>query len=131
MTNKAIAQGIQILCKPRYLPAESSPINEVYTFAYTITVINRSEHTVQLLSRRWLITDEDMEEEEVEGEGVVGHQPTLQPGQGFEYTSGCRLRTPRGRMEGAYTFIADGAAEDTFSVPIPKFELDATGTHRA
>ena len=123
MTNKATQESIYIRCQPRYLADESSPIDEEYTFAYTITVLNRGEQTVQLISRRWTITDEDLAVQEVAGEGVVGRQPTLEPGQGFEYTSRCRLRTPRGQMQGEYLFVSNA---ETFTVPIPMFKLDAS-----
>ena len=79
----------------------------------------------QLISRHWIILDADGHREEVRGLGVVGHQPLLKPGEGFEYTSGCRLRTPTGTMEGTYFFVKEDGA--SFEVPIPRFTLDATG----
>jgi ApaG protein len=116
---------IEVRVQPRYLPDQSSPINEVYGFAYTITVLNTGSEPAQLISRHWIILDADGHKEEVRGLGVVGHQPMLQPGEAFEYTSGCRLRTPTGSMQGSYRFVdEEGGA---FDVPIAQFALDATG----
>lgn len=116
---------IEIRVRPQYLPEHSSPLDEMYGFSYTITVFNRGTEPVQLISRHWIILDEDGQREEVKGLGVVGHQPMLKPGEAFEYTSGCRLRTPTGSMEGSYQFVND--AGQAFDVSIPRFVLDATG----
>lgn len=116
---------IRVHVRPQYLPEQSDPIREVYGFAYTITVENHGLGSAQLISRRWLITDADGEHEEVRGLGVVGHQPLLKPGESFEYTSGCRLRTPTGTMEGHYQFVTEEG--DAFLVSIARFVLDATG----
>ena len=89
---------IRIRVLPRYLPDQSSPLEEVYGFAYTIAITNKGDAAAQLISRRWIIVDADGHQEEVRGLGVVGHQPLLQPGESFEYTSGCRLRTPTGSI---------------------------------
>ena len=101
------APRITIDVKPRYLPEQSSPLDEVYGFAYTITISNLGDAPAQLISRHWIILDSDGHREEVRGLGIVGHQPMLQPGEGFEYTSGCRLRTPTGSMEGSYRFVRE------------------------
>jgi len=119
------APEIDIRVEPRYLPEQSDPLQESYGFAYTITVSNRGEASAQLISRHWIILDADGHREEVRGLGVVGHQPLIKPGEGFEYTSGCRLRTPTGTMEGSYRFVLEDG--EAFEVPIPRFELDATG----
>jgi ApaG protein len=116
---------IDVRVEPRYLPEESDPLQETYGFAYTITLSNHGEVPAQLISRHWIILDADGHREEVRGLGVVGHQPLLKPGEGFEYTSGCRLRTPTGTMEGTYSFVKEDGA--SFEVPIPRFTLDATG----
>ena len=116
---------IDVRVEPRYLPEESDPLQETYGFAYTITLSNHGEVPAQLISRHWIILDADGHREEVRGLGVVGHQPLLKPGEGFEYTSGCRLRTPPGTMEGTYFFVKEDGA--SFEVPIPRFTLDATG----
>jgi ApaG protein len=116
---------IDVRVEPRYLPEESDPLQETYGFAYTITLSNHGEAPAQLISRHWIIVDADGHREEVRGLGVVGHQPLLKPGEGFEYTSGCRLRTPTGTMEGSYRFVREDG--DSFDVPIPRFVLDASG----
>ena len=119
------APEIDVRVEPRYLPEESDPLQETYGFAYTITLSNHGEVPAQLISRHWIILDADGHREEVRGLGVVGHQPLLKPGEGFEYTSGCRLHTPTGTMEGTYFFVKEDGA--SFEVPIPRFTLDATG----
>lgn len=111
---------------PQYLPEQSAPDDGVFTFAYTITITNTGEVTSQLISRHWLITDASGTTEEVKGLGVVGHQPLLKPGESFEYTSGCRLRTASGVMHGSYFFVAEDG--ERFDVPIPPFELDDGST---
>ena len=116
---------IDVRVEPRYLPEESDPLQETYGFAYTITLSNHGEAPAQLISRHWIIVDADGHRDEVRGLGVVGHQPMLKPGEGFEYTSGCRLRTPTGTMEGSYRFVREDG--DSFDVPIPRFVLDASG----
>ena len=116
---------IDVRVEPRYLPDQSDPAIERYVFAYTITIENVGTVAAQLISRHWIILDADGHREEVRGLGVVGHQPLLKPGEGFEYTSGCRLRTPTGTMEGTYFFVKEDGA--SFEVPIPRFTLDATG----
>jgi ApaG protein len=108
---------------PRYLAEQSDPDEGRYLFAYTVTIRNTGEVAAQLLSRHWIITDADGDIEEVRGPGVVGEQPVLQPGQAFQYTSGCPLGTPVGSMHGTYQCLAeDGTA---FEAPIPEFVLSA------
>ena len=92
-------------------------------FAYTITLVNRGSVAAKLLSRRWIITDADNRTEEVEGEGVVGEQPTLKPGEGFRYTSGAVIETPVGTMHGSYKMLAEDG--ETFDTDIPQFVLSA------
>jgi ApaG protein len=116
---------IEVRVQPQYLPEQSSPLEEVYGFAYTITIANVGDEPAQLISRHWIITDADSHIEEVKGLGVVGHQPLLKPGEAFEYTSGCRLRTPTGTMEGSYRFVTEEG--QPFDVQIAAFVLDATG----
>jgi ApaG protein len=108
---------------PRYLPEDSDPGQRVHAFAYTITLTNTGSVAAQLIARHWKIQDDNGHTEEVDGLGVVGHQPLLQPGQSFQYTSGCRLRTAGGTMLGHYFFVAvDG---HRFEVEIPMFYLQA------
>ena len=107
---------------PEYLPEQSSPEQGLYSFAYTITITNTGEVASQLISRHWIITNALGQVEEVKGLGVVGHQPLLKPGESFEYTSGCRLRTPTGTMQGSYFCVAEDG--ERFEVDIPAFLLD-------
>ena len=111
---------IRITTVPHYLAEHSAPDEQDYMFAYTITVANLGSSSVQLLSRRWLITDANGKVIEVEGSGVVGEQPKIAPGAAFTYTSGVRLETPVGVMEGSYQFVADG---HNFDAPIAPFRL--------
>jgi ApaG protein len=112
-----------------YLPNHSRPADSQYTFAYTITITNGGDTPVQLLSRHWVITDADNAVQEVRGEGVVGEQPIIKPGEFFRYTSGASLVTPVGCMQGSYTMAVrhpPGREADkalTFEVPIPVFSL--------
>ena len=108
--------------RPEYLPEQSSPEQGLYSFAYTITITNTGEVASQLISRHWIITNALGQVEEVKGLGVVGHQPLLKPGAAFEYTSGCRLRTPTGTMQGTYFCVAEDG--ERFEVEIPAFMLD-------
>ena len=114
----------QVEVEPQFLPDQSHPEGEQFGFAYTITVHNTGEVAAQLISRHWIITDARGHVEEVKGLGVVGQQPLLQPGEAFEYTSGCRLRTASGTMHGSYFCVAEDGAR--FEAPIPLFVLDAS-----
>jgi ApaG protein len=105
----------------KYLAEQSDPEANQFVFAYTITVHNTGETTAQLLSRHWIITDADGKVEEVEGEGVVGEQPVLRPGEAFRYTSGCPLTTPVGSMHGVYHCVAEDGTR--FDAVIPEFVL--------
>jgi ApaG protein len=119
--------GIHVLTT--YLPSHSHPEDDQYTFAYTITISNDSELPVQLLSRHWIITDANNDVQEVRGEGVVGEQPVIPPGESFRYTSGATLTTPVGCMEGSYFMVVrepmdiDPSELPTFEVPIRAFSL--------
>lgn len=108
--------------RPQYLQEQSAPEQGLYSFAYTITIRNTGEVAAQLIARHWIITNELGEIEEVKGLGVVGQQPLLRPGQAFEYTSGCRLRTATGSMRGSYFCVAEDG--ERFDVDIPPFLLD-------
>jgi ApaG protein len=117
----------QVEVQPQYLAEQSTPEQGLYSFAYTITITNSGEVPAQLISRHWIITNALGQIEEVKGLGVVGHQPLLKPGESFEYTSGCRLRTPTGSMHGSYFCVAEDG--ERFEVDIPAFVLD-DGAHR-
>ena len=105
----------------RYLDDQSEPEQDRYVFAYTINIRNTGTVPAKLLSRHWVITDANGKVQEVIGEGVVGEQPWLRPGEGFEYTSGAVLETDLGTMEGSYTLLADDGTR--FDAPIPAFTL--------
>ena len=108
--------------EPRFLPEQSAPSQGIYSFVYTITITNTGEVPAQLISRHWEIGNSAGEVEEVKGLGVVGQQPLLKPGEAFQYSSGCRLRTPSGTMQGSYFFVAEDG--ERFEVLIPPFILD-------
>lgn len=108
---------------PSYLPEQSAPEQNLYAFAYTITLSNTGDVAAQLISRSWNVNDANGHTEKVRGLGVVGQQPLLQPGETFEYTSGTRLRTPTGTMHGSFFFVAEDG--ERFDVDIPMFVLDA------
>ena len=107
--------------KSFYVEDQSDPDKDHYVFGYTIKVTNDGGVAAQLVSRHWLITDSNHRVEEVRGLGVIGQQPTLQPGQSFEYTSGCPLATPVGTMRGEYQMVAADGTQ--FEAPIPEFTL--------
>lgn len=115
--------------RPQYLPEQSDPAQGLYAFAYTVTIRNTGQVAAQLISRHWVITDATGRVEEVKGLGVVGHQPLLKPGEGFEYTSWTRIATPRGMMSGSYFCVAEDG--ERFEAPIPAFSLaaDRSGLH--
>ena len=105
----ALTEGVRVSVKARYSPEHSDPGDSRWFFLYTITIANESDQQVQLLNRNWLILDATGKSEEVHGPGVVGEQPVIEPGQSFEYTSGCPLQTPFGSMAGTYELQrADG-----------------------
>jgi ApaG protein len=116
--SNAITDGIRVTVKSVYVPEQSAPRAQRYVFAYTVRIANEGAETAQLRTRHWIITDASGKVEEVKGPGVVGHQPTLRPGEHFEYTSGCVLRTPRGEMRGTYQMHRpDGRAFDATIAP--------------
>lgn len=110
----------------RFLDDQSAPEEDRYVFAYTIHIRNQGKVPARLLGRRWLITDGNGKEHEVVGEGVVGEQPWLRPGEGFEYTSGAVLETDIGTMRGSYDMLADDGTR--FAAPIPAFTLSVPRT---
>lgn len=113
--------GVRVTVRSRFLPEQSSPAVGRWVFAYDVRIANEGGGTVQLVSRHWLIRDAHGRVEEVRGPGVVGKQPTLAPGQSFEYTSFCPLPTPFGSMEGSYQMVTpDGLA---FDAAIARFSL--------
>lgn len=109
--------------QPQYLPEQSAPERGVYSFAYTITVTNTGSAAAQLIARHWTIVDAGGHVEQVKGLGVVGQQPLLRPGESFQYTSGCRLRTASGTMHGSYFCVAEDG--ERFECAVPLFVLEA------
>jgi len=125
---RAVTKNIVVEVEPFYLRDRSNPDENRYVWAYRVTIENRSDGFVQLLSRYWHITDANGRIEEVRGAGVVGDQPELNPGDSYQYTSGCPLTTPSGIMVGRYT-MRDEAGQ-LFDVAIPAFSLDLPGKER-
>ncbi len=119
-----ITQGIKVSVETEYQPSYSSPSQYHYVFTYRITIENQSEHTIQLLKRFWHIFDAGFSKREIEGEGVVGQQPVLEPGQMHQYVSGCNLKSGIGKMTGSYLMerIVDGTRVE---VNIPAFTMMA------
>lgn len=116
---------IRISVAPRFIAEQSNPDAGKYFFSYTITVVNADSKTYQLVSRQWLITDGDGNEQRVVGEGVVGKQPVIAAGESFSYTSGVLLDSPVGTMQGSYTMVNDG--EESFEAMIEPFLLAYPG----
>ncbi len=119
-----ITEGVKISVETIYQPEYSNPANEHFMFAYRVNIENMTENNVQLLNRHWHIFDSSGTKREVEGEGVVGLQPIIEPGDNHEYVSGCNLKTDMGSMKGSYEMkrIVDGFK---FRVNIPEFYLIA------
>jgi ApaG protein len=121
MPSEAVTKHIRVQVETEYAPGRSSPQQNHWFFLYTIRLTNEGRDTVQLLSRHWIITDATGHVEEVRGAGVVGKQPVLKPGESFEYTSGCDLKTPFGSMRGTYQMVNDKS--EAFEIEIPAFTL--------
>jgi len=120
-TSAAVTRGIHVDVESIYVPERSDPTWKMWLFAYHIRISNKSSETVTLLGRHWIITDGDGKIEEVRGPGVVGEQPTLEPGESFDYTSGCPLGTPFGTMHGTYQMKTEQG--ESFDVEIAPFAL--------
>lgn len=125
---RATTARIEVTVEPNFLSERSSPEQGHFFWTYTITIANLGDDTVQLKTRHWIITDSTGRVEEVHGDGVVGEQPVLEPGDRFEYTSGVPLGTPSGFMSGSYGMI-DGDGKP-FDIAIPTFSLDSPDTRR-
>jgi ApaG protein len=115
-------KGIRVEVSPRFSLADSDPAEGTFVFSYTISMANEGNDTAQLLFRHWRIHDAAGDDSMVDGEGVVGEQPVLAPGESHEYQSYCVLRSPVGFMEGHYTFVRDNGEE--FRVEVPRFHLN-------
>jgi ApaG protein len=112
---------ISVRARSTYVPEQSDEDGGRFVFAYTITITNTGTVAARLVSRHWIITDSDNRVQEVRGMGVVGEQPTLQPQESFEYTSGTAIATPVGTMRGSYQMLAEDGT--SFDAPIPEFTL--------
>ena len=119
---RAVTRQIEVKVAPEFMADRSSPENGYFFWAYTITLSNRGQETVQLKTRHWRITDAQGRLQEVRGAGVVGEEPVLRPGEHFEYTSGVPLPTPSGFMVGTYGMVT--ATGEAFNIDIPAFSLD-------
>jgi ApaG protein len=117
---------ILVEATPHFIEAQSAPDKDRYVFAYTITITNAGAVPAKLLNRHWLITDSNGKIQEVRGDGVIGEQPYLKPGESFRYTSGAMIETPVGTMQGEYTMRSDDG--DNFSADVPKFTLSIPRT---
>ena len=121
---RAVTRQIEVTVEPNFLPERSSADRGEYHWAYTIAITNTGAETVQLRTRHWIITDASGRKQEVRGEGVVGEQPVLAPGQRFEYTSRVPLTTASGFMTGRYQMIVRESGEP-FEIDVPTFSLDS------
>ena len=113
--------NIQVDVQTQYIEEQSKPDQDYYVFSYTITIMNKGDQPAQLLTRHWVITDSNHKVQEVRGEGVVGEQPYLKPGEQFVYTSGTMLETSVGTMKGSYQMLADDGSR--FDAEIDEFVL--------
>ena len=120
---KAVTREIEVSVEPSFMPDRSSADKHSYFWAYRIVITNRGTETVQLKTRHWIITDAAGRKQTVKGEGVVGEQPILRPGEAFEYTSGVPLNTSSGFMTGRYQMVSDRG--ERFEIDIPTFSLDS------
>ena len=124
----AVSHEIVVSVEPSYLPAESEPDEHRYVWSYRVVIANHGRRAVQLMTRFWEITDANGLRRTVTGPGVVGQQPIIEPGEAFEYSSGCPLSTPSGIMAGSYRMVDDQGV--TLDVAIPAFSLDVPDPKR-
>jgi ApaG protein len=125
---RAITRQIEVTVEPNFMPERSVVDKNQFFWSYTVVIINSGKETVQLRTRHWIITDASGRKQEVRGEGVVGEQPTLAPGERFEYTSGVPLPTPSGFMAGRYQMVT--ASGEPFEIDVPTFSLDSPSGKR-
>ena len=121
--SEAITENIRVEVLSRYSAENSRPLEDNWVFQYTVRITNQGPETVQLISRHWIITDGVQHTEEVKGPGVVGEQPVLAPGESFQYSSWCPLKTPTGNMRGTYQMARTSG--DQFDIEIAPFALKA------
>jgi ApaG protein len=125
---RAVTRQIEVTVEPNFMPERSSVDRSQYFWSYSIVITNAGRETVQLRTRHWIITDAAGRKQEVRGEGVVGEQPTLAPGESFEYTSGVPLPTASGIMTGRYQMVT--ATREKFEIDVPTFSLDSPDNKR-
>ena len=125
---RAVTRQIEVTVVPNFMPDRSSVERSQYFWSYTIVIINSGQETVQLRTRHWIITDASGHRQEVRGEGVVGEQPVLAPGERFEYTSGVPLPTASGFMTGRYQMVSESG--ERFEIEVPTFSLDSPDGRR-
>jgi len=125
---RAVTRQIEVTVEPNFLPERSSVDRGEYFWSYTIVIINTGAETVQLRTRHWIITDATGRKKDVRGEGVVGEQPVLAPGERFEYTSGVPLQTASGFMTGRYQMVNESGEQ--FEIEVPTFSLDSPDNKR-
>ena len=124
-THEAVTKGVRVRVTPTFMPEQSDAGRGQFTWSYAVEIENGGIQTVTLVSRHWTITDGKGRVQEAKGPGVVGQQPTLEPGAAFQYESACRLETPTGSMAGAYQMVTQGGAG--FDALIPSFDLPLAG----
>jgi len=120
-----MSHSIEVEAEPAYIPAQSDPDENRYVFSYTITIRNTGDVAARLMTRHWIITNANGEVQEVKGDGVVGEQPHIKSGEGYQYTSGSIMETPVGSMRGSYQMMTDDGTE--FDAEIPTFTLAVPG----
>jgi ApaG protein len=125
---RAVTRQIEVTVEPNFMPDRSSAEKSRYFWSYTIVITNNGEETVQLKTRHWIITDAAGRRQDVRGEGVVGEQPVLAPGEHFEYTSGVPLPTTSGFMTGHYQMVSETGEQ--FEIEVPTFSLDSPDGER-
>jgi ApaG protein len=125
---RAVTRQIEVTVEPNFLPDRSSVERREFFWSYTIVITNTGEETVQLRTRHWIITDASGRTQEVRGEGVIGEQPVLAPGERFEYTSGVPLPTASGFMTGHYQMVSESG--ERFEIDVPTFSLDSPDSKR-
>ncbi|HYD26476.1 Co2+/Mg2+ efflux protein ApaG [Brevundimonas sp.] len=125
---EAETEGVVVRVRPSYLAGQSDPDGGRWVWAYQVEIVNLTATPIQLMARRWVITDGQGRVEEVRGAGVVGEQPVIKPGESYTYASGCPLGTPTGSMVGGY-YMTDTSGR-SFEAAIPAFSLDVPGERR-
>jgi ApaG protein len=125
---RAVTRQIEVTVEPNFMPERSSIEKRQYFWSYTIVITNSGAETVQLRTRHWIITDASGRKQEVRGEGVIGEQPVLAPGERFEYTSAVPLTTTSGFMTGSYQMVTESG--ERFEIDVPTFSLDSPDSRR-